>query len=192
MRSSSACAGRLRRSPASRSFCSPTRTFASARAAGKAQYQYALRIGRSQPIERVGAEGHERLAQAPATQGREQRSADAWTPIQRDRGSRCGGASRHLAAVDRQHALRCLWPAAGLDDLPAVQPAPRHPRSGPDFKRIPIRWTRFTSNPPTGQQIPLSTVAKFGTGNAFLSVNHQGQFPAVTISFQSRAWCFSG
>ena len=92
-------------------------------------------IGRSQPLERVGAEGNERLAQAPATQGREQRSADAWTPIQRDRGSRCGGASRHLARVDRRHALRCLWPAAGLDDLSAVQSAPRDPRSRPGLSK---------------------------------------------------------
>jgi multidrug efflux pump subunit AcrB len=31
--------------------------------------------------------------------------------------------------------------------------------------------------------VPLSTVAKFQAGNAYLSVNHQGQFPAVTLSF---------
>jgi hydrophobe/amphiphile efflux-1 (HAE1) family protein len=35
----------------------------------------------------------------------------------------------------------------------------------------------------TGQLVPLSSVAKFQTGNAYLSVNHQGQFPAVTLSF---------
>ncbi len=35
----------------------------------------------------------------------------------------------------------------------------------------------------TGQQVPLSTVAKFTLGNTYLSVNHQGQFPAVTLSF---------
>ncbi len=31
--------------------------------------------------------------------------------------------------------------------------------------------------------IPLSAVAKFVPSNAYLSVNHQGQFPAVTLSF---------
>ena len=35
----------------------------------------------------------------------------------------------------------------------------------------------------TGQQVPLSTVAKFTLGNTYLSVNHQGQFPSVTLSF---------
>ena len=31
--------------------------------------------------------------------------------------------------------------------------------------------------------IPLGSVAHYEKGNAFLSVNHQGQFPSVTISF---------
>lgn len=35
----------------------------------------------------------------------------------------------------------------------------------------------------TGQQVPLSALAKFTFSNAYLSVNHQGQFPAVTLSF---------
>jgi multidrug efflux pump subunit AcrB len=35
----------------------------------------------------------------------------------------------------------------------------------------------------TGQLVPLSAVAKFQSGNAYLSVNHQGQFPSVTLSF---------
>jgi hydrophobe/amphiphile efflux-1 (HAE1) family protein len=34
-----------------------------------------------------------------------------------------------------------------------------------------------------GQMIPLGSVAHYEKGNAFLSVNHQGQFPSVTISF---------
>ena len=35
----------------------------------------------------------------------------------------------------------------------------------------------------TGEQVPLAAVAKFETQLTALSVNHQGQFPAVTISF---------
>ena len=34
-----------------------------------------------------------------------------------------------------------------------------------------------------GFQVPLAAVAKFKPSNTFLSVNHQGQFPAVTLSF---------
>ena len=35
----------------------------------------------------------------------------------------------------------------------------------------------------TGGLVPLSTVAKFGRSTTPLSVNHQGQFPAITLSF---------
>src|SRR6185295_10588972 len=34
-----------------------------------------------------------------------------------------------------------------------------------------------------GQQVPLSSVARFEPSNTSLSVNHQSQFPAVTLSF---------
>jgi multidrug efflux pump subunit AcrB len=35
----------------------------------------------------------------------------------------------------------------------------------------------------TGRQVPLASVSRFERGNTYLSVNHQGQFPASTISF---------
>jgi HAE1 family hydrophobic/amphiphilic exporter-1 len=42
----------------------------------------------------------------------------------------------------------------------------------------------YVKSPLTGQQVPLSTFAKFNTrGITYLSINHQGQFPAVTLSF---------
>src|SRR5476651_1109184 len=42
----------------------------------------------------------------------------------------------------------------------------------------------YVKSPTTGQQVPLSTFAKFDTQHVtFLSINHQGQFPAVTLSF---------
>src|ERR1700674_2714630 len=42
----------------------------------------------------------------------------------------------------------------------------------------------FIKSPLTGQQVPLSNLVKWSTGpTTFLSINHQGQFPAVTLSF---------
>ena len=42
----------------------------------------------------------------------------------------------------------------------------------------------YMTSPLTGQQIPVSTFAKVDSSKTgYLSVNHQGQFPAVTISF---------
>jgi multidrug efflux pump subunit AcrB len=42
----------------------------------------------------------------------------------------------------------------------------------------------YVKSPITGQQVPLSTFAKFDTKQVtYLSINHQGQFPAITLSF---------
>ncbi|HVM82893.1 MAG TPA: efflux RND transporter permease subunit, partial [Candidatus Binatia bacterium] len=42
----------------------------------------------------------------------------------------------------------------------------------------------YITSPLTGQQVPLSTFAKYDTQKtSFLSISHQGQFPAVTLSF---------
>ncbi len=42
----------------------------------------------------------------------------------------------------------------------------------------------YIKSPLTGQQVPLSAFTRFDTGHtSYLSINHQGQFPAVTLSF---------
>ncbi|HXE21168.1 MAG TPA: efflux RND transporter permease subunit [Rhodoferax sp.] len=42
----------------------------------------------------------------------------------------------------------------------------------------------YLTSPLTGQQVPLSAFVKVDTSKtAYLTINHQGQFPAVTISF---------
>jgi hydrophobe/amphiphile efflux-1 (HAE1) family protein len=46
----------------------------------------------------------------------------------------------------------------------------------------------YVKSPVTGTMVPLSTFIKFDTRHTtFLSINHQGQFPAVTISFNLAA-----
>jgi hydrophobe/amphiphile efflux-1 (HAE1) family protein len=42
----------------------------------------------------------------------------------------------------------------------------------------------YVKSPLTNQQVPLSTFTHWDTGHtSYLSINHQGQFPAVTLSF---------
>ena len=42
----------------------------------------------------------------------------------------------------------------------------------------------YVKSPATGMMVPLSTFVKFDTQHVtFLSINHQGQYPAVTLSF---------
>ncbi len=55
----------------------------------------------------------------------------------------------------------------------------------PQFQNAPDVLSRiYIKSPLTGQQVALSTLAKWTTApTAALSVSHQGQFPAVTLSF---------
>jgi multidrug efflux pump len=53
----------------------------------------------------------------------------------------------------------------------------------PEFRLTPdaLKDIRVTSS--GGQQVPLDSIARVSTGTAPLSINHIGQFPAATISF---------
>jgi multidrug efflux pump subunit AcrB len=55
----------------------------------------------------------------------------------------------------------------------------------PSLQRDPNTLNRlYVKSPITNQQVPLSTFARFDTHHvSYLSINHQGQFPAVTLSF---------
>jgi multidrug efflux pump len=53
----------------------------------------------------------------------------------------------------------------------------------PEFRLAPeaLKSIRVASS--TGQQVPLESIARISTGTAPLSINHIGQFPAATVSF---------
>jgi multidrug efflux pump subunit AcrB len=53
----------------------------------------------------------------------------------------------------------------------------------PSFQTDPAALSRIYVTGVNGAQVPISTVAKFSNKIAPLTINHQGQFPAVTISF---------
>jgi hydrophobe/amphiphile efflux-1 (HAE1) family protein len=55
----------------------------------------------------------------------------------------------------------------------------------PEMQGMPATLNKiYLKSPTTGQEVPLSTFVKYTTRPiAFLSINHQGQFPAVTLSF---------
>jgi len=52
-----------------------------------------------------------------------------------------------------------------------------------EFQDDPTALSRIFISVPGGAQVPLSSFAHFATKVESLSVNHQGQFPAVTLSF---------
>ena len=53
----------------------------------------------------------------------------------------------------------------------------------PQYTQNPVSLRDIYVRAPSGQQVPLSAFAKYGPAVAPLAVNHQGLFPAATISF---------
>ena len=53
----------------------------------------------------------------------------------------------------------------------------------PQFQQDPDALKNIYVRSSTGQQVPLSAFTRFEPGAAPLTVNHQGQFPVVTLSF---------
>ena len=53
----------------------------------------------------------------------------------------------------------------------------------PEFQQNPDTLKNIYVKSPTGTQVPLSSFARFEPGTTALTINHQGQFPATTISF---------
>ena len=53
----------------------------------------------------------------------------------------------------------------------------------PEFQSRPVKLQDIYVRSSSGGQVPLSAFTHFESGTAPLSVNHQGQFPVVTISF---------
>src|SRR2546427_250735 len=53
----------------------------------------------------------------------------------------------------------------------------------PKFAQNPDALKYFYVTSPTGKQLPLDSIARYTPSNTSLAVNHSGQFPSVTISF---------
>jgi multidrug efflux pump len=53
----------------------------------------------------------------------------------------------------------------------------------PQYWQNPSTLQEIYVRSPTGAQVPLSAVARYEPTNTLLLVNHQGQFPGVTLSF---------
>jgi multidrug efflux pump len=55
--------------------------------------------------------------------------------------------------------------------------------ANPSFQQSPDDLKNIYVHSSTGTQVPLSAFTHFQSTNALLAINHQGQFPVVTISF---------
>src|SRR6185436_15976746 len=56
----------------------------------------------------------------------------------------------------------------------------------PSFRQSPDALRQIYVRAPSGDQVPLSAFATFTTKVSTLSITRQGQFPAVTLSFNTQ------
>src|SRR5690606_19044149 len=52
-----------------------------------------------------------------------------------------------------------------------------------EFRRGPDAVKTVYVASSSGEQVPLGSIARVSVGNAMLAINHVGQFPAATVSF---------
>ena len=102
--------------------------------------------------------------------------------IDRDLASRHSGSARKAIETDAQRRLR---PATSTPDLCARStPTTSLLEVAPQYQEDTSALSRLYVHGTGGQLIPFSDFAPHATDDdKTLAVNHQGQFPAVTISF---------
>jgi multidrug efflux pump len=107
------------------------------------------------------------------------RGLDAQVIIDRDTASRLG--------ITPQDIDNALYDAFGQRQVSTIyrqlnqyhvvmEVAPQYQTSPEALQAVYVRGAN-------GQAVPLSAIAHFGPANVALAVNHQGQFPSATISF---------
>jgi multidrug efflux pump subunit AcrB len=149
----------------------------------KAQYQYALQSTDLDELKHWSATLLEGLRKDPllrdVTSDQLTGGLQANVVIDRDAAARLGVSP---AAIDST-----LYDAFGQRQVSTLYKRYNQHfvvlEADPSFLSDPSSLNRLFVKSDTGQLVPLSALAKFKTGNAYLSVNHQGQFPAVTLSF---------
>ncbi len=152
----------------------------------KGQYQYTMQDADLQTLYTLGPDHvrpHEGAGRLPR---RELGSADHEPAGAGGDRPREGLRPRGDRGADRERAQQRLRGAAGLHHL--------HPTNQywvmmellPQYQRDPAALSMLYIRSSSGKLVPLGTVAKLTRTVGPLTVNHLGQLPAVTISFNLR------
>jgi hydrophobe/amphiphile efflux-1 (HAE1) family protein len=149
----------------------------------KAQYQYSLQSGDLDELNQWAPRLMNKLRQLPqldsVTSDQQTQGLQTNVIIDRDAAARLGVSPE---AIDNT-----LYDAFGQRQVSTLYKRYNQHHVvlevDPKFQYEPGSLKKIFVRSDTGRQVPLASVAKFQTTNASLSVNHQGQFPAVTLSF---------
>jgi hydrophobe/amphiphile efflux-1 (HAE1) family protein len=150
---------------------------------GRAQFQYALQSADLNELNKWAVLLVARLQKSPeladVSSDQQTRGLQANVVIDRDAAARLGVSP---AVIDNT-----LYDAFGQRQVSTIyQRYNQHHvvmEVDPEYLQDPKALEKIYVKSSSGAQVPLASVAKFQTGNTSLSVNHQGQFPAITLSF---------
>jgi hydrophobe/amphiphile efflux-1 (HAE1) family protein len=149
----------------------------------RTQYQYTLQDANLAELNEWAPKLLERLKAVPelrdVASDQQSSALQLVVDVDRDTASRLGITSQTIDQI--------LYDAFGQRQVATLYGAMNQYRVvlevDPRFQGNPDGLRGIYLPTPAGQQVPLTALARFSPAQAFLSVNHQGQFPAVTLSF---------
>jgi multidrug efflux pump len=175
--------GKLGHVPAASLFLQASQDVRVGGRAGNAQYQYTLQADSLQDLARWSQVVLARLRALPeiadVNTDQQARGLVASVSVDRDLAARLGVSA---SAVDA-----ALYDAFGQRQVSTIYSALNQyhvvMEVAPQFWQRPETLRTIYARSSKGTAVPLSTFARFDASTAPLAVNHQGLFPAVTISF---------
>jgi hydrophobe/amphiphile efflux-1 (HAE1) family protein len=149
----------------------------------KTEFQYVITSTDSEELNHWAPIIEEHMAKLPGlqdvTSDQQIASPHIAVNIDRDTASRLGLS---LAQIDQT-----LYDAFGQRQVATIYASSTQYKVvlevQPKFQTDPSALSRIYVTGTNGRQVPLSTVARFASRIAPLTLSHQGQFPAVTLSF---------
>jgi hydrophobe/amphiphile efflux-1 (HAE1) family protein len=149
----------------------------------KAQFQYSLRSSDLNELGKWSVRLVDKLRQSPelrdVTSDQQMLGLQMNVVVDRDAASRMGVS---LAGIDNT-----LYDAFGQRQVSTIYTDYNQHHvvleAEPALQLEPASLNKIYVRSANGRQVPLSSVAHFEPSNTSLSVNHQSQFPAVTVSF---------
>ncbi len=149
----------------------------------KSQFQYSLQSSDIAKLNKASVRLLAKLRESPqlsdVTSDQQMLGLQMNVVVDRDAASRLGIS---LAAIDNT-----LYDAFGQRQVSMIYtPYNQHHvilEADPDMQLDPSSLDKIYVRSEKGMQVPLRSITHFEPSNTGLSVNHQGQFPAVTISF---------
>ena len=149
----------------------------------KAQFQYSLQASNLKDLDTWSAKLVDKLRESPllkdVTSDQQMLGLQMNVVVDRDAAARLGVS---LTAIDTT-----LYDAFGQRQVSTIYTDYNQHHvvleADPALQFDPSSLNKIYVRSSTGRQVPLSSLARFEPSNTALSVNHQGQFPVVTLSF---------